>query len=133
MAIIACINVGGGGTFSDPWDGRGGHRRRFDLGVAKSVNLKAVRVLDCNASGSLSGRDRRINWVVTANRVSPAVANMSIECSGSCQSMDTAVSNAVAAGGDFHGQCWKRKRRRRQHLTRTRVERHHRRGDGSIG
>ena len=73
-------------------------------GVAKQVNLYAVRVLDCNASGSTSGVIAGINWV-TANHVSPAVANMSIGCEGAnpciIQSMDTAVSNAVASGVTF--------------------------------
>jgi len=74
------------------------------FGVAKGVNLYSVRVLDCNASGTTSGIIAGINWV-TANHVSPAVANMSIGCEGAnpciIQSMDTAVSNAVAAGVTF--------------------------------
>ena len=70
------------------------------FGVAKQANLYAVRVLDCNSSGFLSDVIEGIDWV-TGNHLSPAVANMSIQCTGSCQSMDTAVSNAVASGVTF--------------------------------
>src|SRR5215813_7531557 len=46
-------------------------------GVAKSVRLFAVRVLDCNGSGSTSGVISGVDWV-TNNHQSPAVANMSL-------------------------------------------------------
>ncbi|HVF51202.1 MAG TPA: S8 family serine peptidase, partial [Pyrinomonadaceae bacterium] len=46
-------------------------------GVAKSVSLRAVRVLDCSGSGSTSGVIAGVNWVAS-NRVLPAVANMSL-------------------------------------------------------
>jgi serine protease len=46
-------------------------------GVAKSVTLHAVRVLDCSGSGSTSGVIAGVDWV-TANRTLPAVANMSL-------------------------------------------------------
>lgn len=76
-------------------------------GVAKSVNLVAVRVLDCNGSGSLSGVLAGINWVINDHGSSPAVANMSLG-GGASTSLDTAVKNlvsdgvtvAVAAGND---------------------------------
>lgn len=70
------------------------------FGVAKAANLYAVRVLDCNASGFLSNVISGIDWVKN-NHISPAVANMSIECTGSCTSFDTAVSNTVASGVTF--------------------------------
>ena len=70
------------------------------FGVAKAANLYAVRVLDCNAGGFLSNVMSGIDWVKN-NHISPAVANMSIECSGSCTSFDSAVSNTVAAGVTF--------------------------------
>jgi hypothetical protein len=70
-------------------------------GVAKRVNLKAVRVFDCNGGGTFSGVIAGVDWV-TANRVNPAVANMSLGCQGvfPCivQSLDDAVSNSVASG-----------------------------------
>src|SRR5829696_2640770 len=46
-------------------------------GVAKNVRLFAVRVLNCSGSGSNSGVIAGVNWV-TANHISPAVANMSL-------------------------------------------------------
>lgn len=65
-------------------------------GVAKGVKLYAVRVLDCTGSGSDSGVIAGINWV-TANRVKPAVANMSLG-GGLSASLDTAVRNSINAG-----------------------------------
>ncbi|WP_235038908.1 S8 family peptidase [Kibdelosporangium aridum] len=51
----------------------GGHT----FGVAKKVKLKAVRVLDCEGSGSIATEAAGVDWV-TANAVLPAVANMSL-------------------------------------------------------
>jgi subtilisin family serine protease len=65
-------------------------------GVAKSVALIAVRVLDCGGSGSWSGVISGIDWV-TANHVKPAVANMSLGGGGNT-SVDAAVRSSIAAG-----------------------------------
>lgn len=65
-------------------------------GVAKNVRLHIVRVLDCNKQGTVSGAVAGIDWV-TANRILPAVANMSIEGAAST-TLDTAVNNSVNAG-----------------------------------
>lgn len=65
-------------------------------GVAKSVALKAIRVLDCAGSGSWSGVIAGIDWV-TANRTLPAVANMSLG-GGANSSVDDAVKRMIAAG-----------------------------------
>ena len=46
-------------------------------GVAKGVTLHPVRVLDCNGNGTDSSVIAGVDWV-TANRVKPAVANMSL-------------------------------------------------------
>ncbi|WP_156497583.1 S8 family serine peptidase, partial [Oleiphilus sp. HI0043] len=46
-------------------------------GVAKNVNMTAIRVLDCNGSGTASGVIAGIDWVA-ANAKFPAVANMSL-------------------------------------------------------
>jgi len=80
-------------------------------GVAKSVNLRGVRVLDCNGSGSTSGVIAGVNWV-TSNHANPAVANMSLG-GGASSSLDTAVNNlsnsgvaiAVAAGNSNADAC----------------------------
>jgi subtilisin family serine protease len=68
-------------------------------GVAKSVRLYAVRVLNCSGSGSNSGVIAGVDWVKN-NHVKPAVANMSLG-GGASSALDTAVSNAIAAGVTF--------------------------------
>ncbi|HEX8476434.1 MAG TPA: S8 family peptidase [Pyrinomonadaceae bacterium] len=76
-------------------------------GVAKGVSLHAVRVLDCNGDGTDATVIAGVDWV-TANRISPAVANMSLG-GGASSALDTAVQNsinagvtyAVAAGNDY--------------------------------
>ena len=70
-----------------------------EYGVARNVNLIAVRVLDCNGSGTNAGVIAGVNWV-TANAVKPAVANMSLGGSFS-STLNTAVSNAIASGVTF--------------------------------
>jgi serine protease len=65
-------------------------------GVAKGVALHAVRVLDCSGSGSTSGVIAGVDWV-TANRLLPAVANMSLG-GGASTALDDAVRRSVAAG-----------------------------------
>ena len=65
-------------------------------GVAKNVNIVAVRVLGCNGSGSNSGVIAGIDWV-TANHASTSVANMSLG-GGISSATDSAVNSAVAAG-----------------------------------
>src|SRR5215210_4705644 len=65
-------------------------------GVAKNAYLRAVRVLDCNGSGSTSGVIAGVNWV-TQNHIKPAAANMSLG-GGLSSSLDTAVQNSINAG-----------------------------------
>ena len=67
-------------------------------GVAKSVTLVAVRVLDCNGSGSNSGVIAGIDWV-TGNHAAgaPAVANMSLG-GGASTALDDAVRRSIADG-----------------------------------
>jgi subtilisin family serine protease len=66
--------------------------------VAKGVTLVAVRVLDCNGSGSESGVISGIDWV-TGNHPDgvPAVANMSLG-GGAFPSLDDAVTTSIADG-----------------------------------
>jgi subtilisin family serine protease len=68
-------------------------------GLAKDVKLVAVRVLNCQGSGTTSGVIAGIDWV-TANRVLPAVANMSLG-GGLSTTLNQAVARAVAAGVTF--------------------------------
>ncbi len=67
-------------------------------GVAKSVTLKAVRVLNCSGSGTNSGVIAGVNWVASHHSAgAPAVANMSLGGSVS-SALDTAVNNAINDG-----------------------------------
>jgi subtilisin family serine protease len=65
-------------------------------GVAKSVQLVSVRVLDCSNGGSSLGVVSGIDWV-TANHAKPAVANMSLGGSVST-AIDAAVRRSISAG-----------------------------------
>ncbi len=68
-------------------------------GVAKLVTLHAVRVLNCQGSGTNSGVIAGVNWV-TANHGSPAVANMSLG-GGISTALDSAVTNSVNSGVSY--------------------------------
>ncbi len=97
-----------GGGFTAISDGRGtgdcnGHGTHVagtiggtTYGVAKAVTLHAVRVLDCTGSGTISAVIAGVDWV-TAHRVRPAVANMSLGGSAS-SALDMAVTSSIAAG-----------------------------------
>ena len=83
-------------------------------GVAKGVNLVAVRVLDCAGGGTTSGVIAGIDWVTGAHAAGvPAVANMSLG-GGASTALDQAVQNsiadgvtyAVAAGNDNINACY---------------------------
>jgi subtilisin family serine protease len=65
-------------------------------GVAKGVALVAVRVLNCQGSGTNAQVIGGIDWV-TQNAVRPAVANMSLG-GGANSSIDTAVTNSINSG-----------------------------------
>jgi subtilisin family serine protease len=71
------------------------------IGVAHSVALVAVRVLDCSGSGATSGVIAGVDWV-TGNHVAgtPAVANMSLG-GGAYAPLDTAIQNAINDGITF--------------------------------
>jgi len=67
-------------------------------GVAKAVDVVAVRVLNCAGSGSNSGVIAGIDWVTSDHADgAPAVANMSLGGSASA-ALDEAVSNSIADG-----------------------------------
>ena len=80
-------------------------------GVAKGVTIHPVRVLGCTGSGTNSGVIAGMDWV-TANRVRPAVANMSLGGSAD-QATDDAVNRlhnagvtvVVAAGNNSGNAC----------------------------
>ena len=66
-------------------------------GVAKKVNLIAVRVLDARGSGTTSGVIAGINWAINHHTTGAAVANMSLG-GGVSTSLDAAVQSAVNDG-----------------------------------
>jgi aqualysin 1 len=65
-------------------------------GVAKKANLFSVRVLGCNATGSLSQLISGIEWI-TENHIAPAVVNISISGPAS-QALDLAIQKSIEAG-----------------------------------
>ncbi len=68
------------------------------FGVAKQVSLYGVRVLPCSGTGGqISHLIAGIDWV-TANRINPAVANISIGASGISNALDSAITNSIASG-----------------------------------
>jgi subtilisin family serine protease len=70
-------------------------------GVAKSVSLVAVRVLDCVGSGLSSQVVAGIDWVAGDHDPGePAVANMSLGGGGNA-AIDAAVKRAIADGVTF--------------------------------
>ena len=67
-------------------------------GVAKGVNLYPVRVFGCDVQNtSMSLVLAGVNWVF-ANKISPAIANMSFGYTGSTSSLDQATTNLIGAG-----------------------------------
>ena len=70
-------------------------------GVAKSVSLIGVRVLDCAGNGTTSGVIAGVDWV-TGNHGAgqPAVANMSLG-GGASSALDTAVNNSINDGVSY--------------------------------
>ena len=113
------FNSAGGGS-ADDCHGHGTHvagtAGGTAYGVAKDVNLVAVRVLNCFGSGSWSGVIAGVDWVTnqhnTATPSHPSVANMSL--GGSAHSaLDNAVqasigfgvTYAVASGNSYGDAC----------------------------
>lgn len=67
-------------------------------GVAKLAQIVAVRVLDCNGSGYLSGVVAGIDWIAQNHPVgSPAVVNMSLG-GGASSTLDAAVESLTSKG-----------------------------------
>jgi subtilisin family serine protease len=68
-------------------------------GVAKGVNLFAVKVLNCSGSGSFAGVAQGIDFVTQHHQAGqPAVANMSLGAQGSDTATENAVRNSIADG-----------------------------------
>ena len=70
-------------------------------GVAKGVTLHAVRVLNCQGSGSNSGVIAGVDWVTGQHAAgTPAVANMSLG-GGISSALDSAVTNSINDGVSY--------------------------------
>ncbi|SDO30219.1 S8 family serine peptidase [Lentzea jiangxiensis] len=71
-------------------------------GLAKAATISAVRVLNCQGSGSNDDIIAGINWVKN-NAPRPAVVNYSIGCSQRCSdpATDQAVKDLIASGVQF--------------------------------
>jgi subtilisin family serine protease len=68
-------------------------------GVAKDVELVAVKVLNCSGSGSFAGVAAGIDWVTGQHQPGePAVANISLGSAGSDSATEAAVRNSIADG-----------------------------------
>lgn len=74
----------------------GGVAAGATYGVAKQAKLVAVRVLNCQGSGTTSGVVAGVEWV-TAKAARPAVANMSLG-GGISDVLDRAVRNSIRSG-----------------------------------
>ncbi|TYK50897.1 S8 family peptidase [Actinomadura decatromicini] len=80
-------------------------------GVAKNVNLRALRILDCDGYGYMSDIVEAANWL-RGHAAKPAVANLSVGGPSSA-AVNTAVANlsksgvfvTVAAGNDNKDAC----------------------------
>jgi len=68
-------------------------------GIAKRVSLFAVKVLNCQGSGSTVGIVNGLDWVIRSfqSRRRPSVGNMSLG-GGISSALDNGVANTIAAG-----------------------------------
>ncbi|GAA1029346.1 serine protease [Virgisporangium ochraceum] len=93
-------NTSGDGNNSD-CNGHGTHVAGTiggsQFGVAKTVSIVAVKVLDCSGNGTNAGVIAGVDWVTANARGKLAVANMSLG-GGANQPLDTAVANSIASG-----------------------------------
>ncbi|MFI7321305.1 S8 family peptidase [Streptomyces venezuelae] len=90
----------GDGRNGDDCNGHGTHVGGIaagkTYGVAKQARPVAVRVLDCQGSGTTAGVVAGIDWV-TAKAAKPAVANMSLGGAAS-DVLDSAVRRSIRSG-----------------------------------
>lgn len=66
-------------------------------GVAKNVSIHSVRVLPCNGLGQISDLLAGVDWV-TAHKIAPAVANISITAPGTSPALELGITNSIASG-----------------------------------
>lgn len=97
---------GGGSVDPDNYEDCQGHGTHVagsaagtTYGVAKKATVHALRVLDCNGSGSNSAVIAAVEWLMS-NHEKPAIANMSLG-GGASSALDNAIRNATNAGVIF--------------------------------
>jgi subtilisin family serine protease len=101
---------------NDDCDGHGtvvgGIAASADYGVAKQAQVRAVKVLDCNGSGTLSSLLGGLDWVLNNHTGGPAVAVMSWSygpsdalLSAVTQLVDDNVFVAASAGNNGQNDC----------------------------
>ncbi len=99
-ANVVFDNIGDGGNGND-CHGHGTHVAGIvagsTYGVAKSASVHAVRVVPCSGYGQISNLLSGVNWV-TANRINPAVANISLTAPGSSPALELGINNSIASG-----------------------------------
>jgi hypothetical protein len=97
--VVPGFDVGGGNGMTDG-NGHGtfmaGVLGGTQFGVAKSVTLVPVKVLDDSGSGTTAGIIAGIDWI-TANAVKPAVVSVSLG-GGANATLDAAVRGSIASG-----------------------------------
>ena len=71
-----------------------------NYGVAKNVILHSVRVFGCAGGASTSTIIAAVDWI-TANRILPAVVNMSLNGEGTSTAEQTAINNSIASGINY--------------------------------
>ncbi|HEY5981424.1 MAG TPA: S8 family serine peptidase, partial [Microlunatus sp.] len=88
----------------EPYIGDGGHGTHVagtiggrTYGVAKAVDLVAVRVLDCDGGGWPSDVIAGLDWVVQQRLAGPSVINLSLG-GGPDSPLDAAVARTIVAG-----------------------------------
>jgi subtilisin family serine protease len=69
-------------------------------GVAPGATVHAVRVLGCDARGTVAQALEGVDWV-TAHHRSPAVANISLASDEPSPALDAAVARSIASGVTF--------------------------------
>lgn len=81
MQRISRYNFADSNTEAEDCDGHGTHVSSTAVGravgVAKEAKVVAVRVLNCQGSGTVSNVVAGLNWVAQ-NAVSPAIVTMSL-------------------------------------------------------
>ncbi len=99
-ANVVYDNVGDGGNGND-CHGHGTHvagiAASSTYGVAKNASVHAVRVVPCSGFGQISNLLSGVNWI-TANRIDPAIANISLTAPGSSPALELGINNSIAAG-----------------------------------